>query len=92
MTTINGLTWEPHPAGFGGERARITFANGYTASVVRGGIGYTKGGTYEIAVMRDGRLDLSTPITDDVLGFLSEEAANNALAAIAALPTPADAA
>jgi hypothetical protein len=45
-----------------------------------------RGGTYEIAVMRNGHIDYSTPITDNVLGYLSEDEANAALAAIGALP------
>lgn len=86
MTTIADLNWEDHPAGLGGEYCRHKFDNGYSASVIKGGPFYTSGGTYEIAVMHGGRLDYTTPITDDVLGYLDEAAANKALASIAALP------
>jgi hypothetical protein len=68
----------------------VWFENGYTASVLKGrpGAFYTDGGTYEIAVIRDGDLDYSTPVTNDVLGYLSEEEASKALEDIAALPDP----
>jgi len=88
MTTIADLDWEPHAAGVGGDRAVVRFDNGYEASVLRGGMFYTDDGTFEIAVMRDGQLDYTTPITDDVLGYLSETEANKALADIAALQAP----
>ena len=83
---ITDLHFAPHPAGMGGERAVVTFGNGYTASVVRGGPFYTSDGTYEIAVMRDGGLVFDTPVTDDVLGYLDEKSATKALKDIAALP------
>lgn len=86
---IKDLDFQPHPNKYtGGERAVVTFPNGYSASVLRGGTAYTENGTYEIAVMRDGQIDYSTPITDDVLGYLSTEEAEQALAGIAALPQP----
>lgn len=86
VKTITQLDWKPHPAGIGGERAVIEFPNGYSASCIRGGMFYTDGGTYEIAVMHGGKLDYSTPVTDDVLGYQTTAQANAALKAIAALP------
>lgn len=88
MTTIADLEWEPHPAGIGGEQAKVLFDNGYEASVLRGGVFYTTDGTFEVAVMRGGNLDYTTPITDDVLGYLSEAEANKVLSDIEALPAP----
>lgn len=38
--------------------------------------------------MPDGNLDYTTPITDDVLGYLSEAEANKVLSDIEALPAP----
>ena len=88
MTSSADLEWKPHPAGIGGEQAIVLFDNGYGASVLRGGVFYTTGGTFEVAVMRDGNLDYTTPITDDVLGYLSEAEANKTLSDIKALPAP----
>jgi hypothetical protein len=89
---VTELTFTPHPNKyFGGERAEHDFPNGYTASVITGGHAYTsKGYPYEIAVMRDGELDYTTPVTDDVLGHLTEQEANDVLAAIEALPYTGD--
>lgn len=85
---ITDLDWKPHPLGNGGEHVDVFFPNGYGASCIRGGWGfYTRGGTYEIAVINaDDELDYSTSITDDVLGYLSEDEANQALKDIEALP------
>ena len=87
---IADLTFTPHPSkSFGGKRAEHTFPNGYTASVITGGQSYTsRHKPYEIAVMRDGELDYTTPITDNVIPYLTEEAANEVLAKIEALPVP----
>lgn len=84
---VNELDWKPHPVGMGGHQAVVQFDNGYGASVLKGGPFYTKNGTYEVAVIdAEGNLTCETPVTDDVLGYLSESEANEALAQIAALP------
>ena len=83
---ISGLNWVDHPSGLGGLYSLVNFPNGYSASVIKGGPFYTKGGTYEIAVMHGGDLDYTTPITDDVMGYLSEVEANKVMKYIAALP------
>lgn len=71
-----------------GVQARIKFDNGYGASVVRGP--YTYGGPdglYELAVIGpDGRLDYSTPVTNDVEGYCSKDKISELLAQIKALP------
>jgi hypothetical protein len=86
-TLFDALEWKPHPSGFGGEQAIMRFPNGYEASVLRGGIFYTIGGSYEIAVRITGvGLCYDTPITDDVLGYLSRDQAEDALRAIRDLP------
>ena len=69
-------------------RARVAFPNGYVASVIRGPQTFGgEEGLYEMAVMYDGRLDYSTPLTSDVLGGLSEEEVTKYLAQIADLPS-----
>lgn len=50
----------------------FSFANGYGASVITGGIAYcTEGQPYELAVLKDNDLCYDTPITDDVIGYLT---------------------
>ncbi len=84
---ISDLVFEAHPSSFGGQSAKHTFPNGYTASVITGGHSYPNDEEpYEIAVMQDGYLCYDTPVTDDVLGYLTEEAANDILQQIANLP------
>lgn len=79
----------PHPAGMGGVQTLYQFPNGYGASVVS--TPYTYGGEdglWELAVLnRHGTLDYSTPITSDVLGWLTPEEVEVKLIEIAALPT-----
>jgi hypothetical protein len=85
VPTFADLDFGPHPAG--GEMVRIAFPNGYGASVVRTPYSYGgDSGLYELAVLRGGALCYDTPITDDVLGYLREEAVTETLAKIAALP------
>ena len=58
-----------------GKHAVITFDNGYGASVICTPYSYGgKSGLYELAVLgKDGRLCYDTPITNDVLGYLTEQ-------------------
>jgi hypothetical protein len=55
--------------------ARVMFNNGYGVSVVKGEYTYGgRDGLYELAVLgSDGKLCYSTPVTDDVEGYLSED-------------------
>jgi hypothetical protein len=72
----------------GGEQRKYKFENGYGASVVCHAYSYGgEAGLCELAVLDlDGRLTYTTPITDDVLGYLTEEEVQEALGKIAALP------
>lgn len=87
MKTFKDLEFKDHPNGMGGVQAKIQFANGFGASIVKTPFSY--GGTrgqYELAVFgQDGDITYDTPITDDVLGYLNENAVSEALAKIQAL-------
>jgi len=84
MKTFNDLEFVPHAAGMGGVMSRIQFDNGYGASVVK--TPYTYGGDnglYELAVLdSDGNLTYSTPVTDDVIGYLRPEDVTDVMAKI----------
>lgn len=84
----------------GGEQITYRFANGYGASVVRScrmpyGLGATYGaqsGLWELAVVKftgplddDWHLVYDTPITDDVIGRLTEDDVEELLSRIKAL-------
>jgi len=80
------LDFKPHLGGVGGVQARVAFDNGYGASVVRTSFSYGgEEGKYELAVLKDGDLNYETPITDDVLGWLTKGQVTNTLKAIEAL-------
>lgn len=72
----------------GGSQRRYKFDNGYGASVVRGPYSYGgDAGLFELAVLDSaGKLTYDTPITDDVIGYLTDDAVEALLAEIAALP------
>lgn len=78
----------------GGVQAIYRFKNGYGASVVRHSFSYGGGaGLWELGVTKasgdDWHLTYETPITDDVIGHLSEIDVAKHLHAIAALPKAA---
>lgn len=66
------LEFKEHPK-YLGIAARVTFDNGYGASVVKHSHSYgADRGLFEIAVIgKNGQIDYTTPITNDVLGNLS---------------------
>jgi len=73
MKTFNDLDFQPMQFDVG-TQARINFDNGYGASVIQSPHSY--GGNqdlYELAVTKDIAICYDTPITDDVLGYLTEE-------------------
>lgn len=65
----------PHPIGSGRQQI-YRFPNNYGASVVRTPLTHNSKDSYEVAVLRfngdDWTLDYTTPITDDVLGWIGE--------------------
>lgn len=82
----------PHPARRGGVQRIYKFDNGRGASVVRfyGSYGYEQG-LWELAVLLfepngNWSIDYTTPVTDDVLGYQSDDDIEAVLDTIAALP------
>lgn len=75
MKTFKDLEFNPHPNHMGGVQAIAEFDNGFGASVVQ--TPYTYGGDkglYELAVLdNEGHLTYSTPVTNDVIGWLRPE-------------------
>ena len=71
MKQFKDLEFKEH-RDLNGVVARITFDNGYGASVVKHEFSYGgKDGLYELAVLdANGDLTYETPITDDVIGYL----------------------
>lgn len=68
----NGLV--SHTPRMDGEQWIFSFSNGYGASVITGGIAYcNEGQPYELAVLKHGELCYDTPITDDVIGYLTSD-------------------
>ena len=84
----------PHPAGMGGVQRIYRYENGYGASVIQ--FAYSYGGDegkWELAVIKyqnkyseEFRIAYDTPITGDVLGYLSEDEVDDILTQIEALP------
>jgi hypothetical protein len=74
MKQFKDLEFKEH-RDLNGVVARITFDNGYGASVVKHEFSYGgKDGLYELAVLdTNGNLTYETPITDDVIGYLRPE-------------------
>ena len=69
------LKFEPHQNdGLGYKtQARVTFKNGYGASVITGDKAYTNDTCpYELAVLKYNVLCYDTEITNDVIGYLNE--------------------
>ena len=87
------ITERQHPAGMGGVQKLFRFPNGYGASVVQFPYSYGgESGLWELAVIRYSgedndsfSLTYDTPITDDVLGYLSEQDVDALLEQVAAL-------
>lgn len=76
---------------YDGVQAKPTFQNGYGASVIRHSSSRgSDRGLYEIAVLHNDRLTYDTPVTDDVLGYLTEADVDRVLGEIEALPPRAE--
>lgn len=91
VTTPNPFVEHPaeyNPRGLFGDQYIFTFPNGHGASVVRNTYSYGgEKGQWELAVLdADGELDYTTPVTDDVIGWLNEREVAELLRKIAELP------
>ena len=85
-----GYEERAHPAGMGGVQRHYFFLNGYGASVVRTSFSYGgREGLWELAVLKgteeSSAITYDTPITTDVIGWLSEVKVDNLLYEIEAL-------
>jgi hypothetical protein len=67
--------------------AILNFSNGHGVSVLFGSGFYSNGiDTYELAVLKDGRLCYDTEITNDVMGWLSKEEVSEVMEKVQNLP------
>lgn len=83
---ISDLVFKNNPLGFEGTIATHTFSNGYGASIITGEYAYSnEDAPYELAVLYNNEITYDTPLTDDVLGYLTEEEVNEYLLKIEAL-------
>ena len=63
---------------------KLKFKNNYTASIIKG---YgAEENLWEVAVLHNNKVVYDTPITDDVLGYLSDEEVVKAVTDIMNLP------
>jgi len=88
--TFDDLEFQPRTVGLSGVQAIVFFENGYGASVIKGTGSYgVDDDLYELAVVKaesdSWDICYTTVITDDVLGYLSEEEITNVLQEIEAL-------
>lgn len=90
MAKFSDIKMQPHPVFMPGVQGKIFFPNGYGASVIKGkgSYGYEQG-LYELAVLKgdETSFDLcyTTPLTDDVIGRVSEDEVTALLERIEAL-------
>lgn len=75
MKTFKDIEFKTNPMGEEfGITSRTKFKNGYEASVVKSENSYGgRDGLYELAIFKDGDICYTTPITDDVIGYLTED-------------------
>ena len=75
MKTFNDIEFKTSPMGDDfGIVSRTEFHNGYEVSVVKSEYTYGgKDGLYELAIFKDGEICYDTPITNDVIGYLTTE-------------------
>jgi hypothetical protein len=81
MKTFDDLDFIKLDQHMNGVQARMMFENNYGVSVVCHTYSYGgKNGLYEIAVLgEDGNLTYDTPVTDNVIGYLSKKAVTDVM-------------
>lgn len=90
MKEFKDLQFVHHNDGYTkGIRARLFFPNGYGISVISDNHSYGgKDGLYEIGVLDPfGDLCYSTPVADDVIGWLSEDDVSRIMKEVQELPS-----
>ena len=88
MKQFKDLEFQIMDSFMNGKQARITFDNGSGASVVSHKFSYGGSeGLYELAVLdKDGDLTYYTPVTNDVIGYLTDKDVTKYMKEIQALP------
>lgn len=91
MKRFDDLEFKPHKNFPDGKQAKLSFDNGYEVSVIQSEHSYGGSrGLYELAIIdEDGLLCYDTPITDDVLGWLSESDVTKIMQKVQELPAKA---
>jgi hypothetical protein len=85
MKTFKDLEFKP--SHYASKRAYLVFPNNYGISVIQGIGSYTSNDSeYEAAIMLNGSLCYSTPITNDVIGHQSEAEISEIMKKIQELP------
>lgn len=70
MKKFNDLKFERHSnRPYFDWQAKIEFDNGYGISVISGQKAYCDKGTFEVAILKNGRIAYDTKLTYDVLGW-----------------------
>ena len=87
MKTFKDLNFIELGQYLNGVSARMMFENGYGVSVVCHSSSYGgKSGLYELAVLdADGELTYDTPVTGDVIGYLTPEGVTEKMAFVQVL-------
>ena len=81
MKAFKDLVFYEHPIALSSlndhkdaKQASMAFNNGYGISVLLGNCFYSNGiDTYEVAVIKDGMICYTTPIANDVIGYITEQ-------------------
>jgi hypothetical protein len=84
MKTFKDLEFKPRSIG-NGLQARMDFDNGYGVSVVSFSGSYGYPNLWEVAVVYEGSLTYNTDITDDVIGYQTDQDVTDVMKKVQAL-------